>query len=174
MNRRKFIIKSNSYVFSAWAAWGAAALFAAAPDAEANLLPFTADSLAALRKAHAGKPFVLSFWATHCEPCRDEMAVWRAVKEKHPSLAIALVSTDAPKDAPVITSFFAKYPPGPVQKWVFADAFAERVRYSVDKSWRGELPKTYFFNAAHKPEVKSGKVEFAWVEAWLAGKAANK
>ncbi len=101
------------------------------------------------------------------------MAEWNALKRNHPSLPIVLVSTDAPADRGLIDTFFAKYPPGPVQKWVFADAFTERVRYAVDKSWRGELPKSYFFDAAHRPEVKSGKVERAWIEAWLARQFAR-
>lgn len=131
------------------------------------LQPFDGTSLTSLKKTHAGKPFVLSFWALHCEPCRDEMAEWRAVKAKHPALAIELVSTDTTRDASVIDAFFAKYPPGAVRRWVFADPMSERVRYSVDKAWRGELPKTWFFDAAHKAEVKSGKVERAWVDNWL-------
>ena len=164
MNRRNYCLKSISYILSAMAA---PRLWAATTQPAAHLVPFTAQSLDTLRKTHAGQPFVLSFWALHCEPCRDEMAEWRAVKAKFPALPIALVSTDAPKDAAMIDAFFAKYPPGPVQTWVFADAFTERVRYAVDKSWRGELPKTYFFDAAHKPEVKSGKIDRAWVEAWF-------
>ena len=162
-SRRNFLIKSYSYVL-----FGVPALpaFGAAAAAEA-LLPFDANSLASLRKAHAGKPFVLAFWSVYCEPCRDEMAEWDAVKRKHPSLPIALVSTDAPADRALIDDFLKKYPPGAVQKWVFADAFSERVRYAVDKAWRGELPKSYFFDAAHRAEVKSGKVDRVWIEAWL-------
>ncbi len=166
--RRKFLIKSYSYVllgFSAWNACGATAAQA--------LLPFDANSLAALRKAHAGKPFVLAFWSVYCEPCRDEMAEWDAIKRKHPSLPIVLVSTDTPADRDLIAGFFKKYPPGAVQKWMFADDFSERVRYSVDKSWRGELPKSYFFDAAHRVEVKSGKVDRVWIAAWLAKTAAQ-
>lgn len=173
MSRRKFIIKSSSYISIALPAWGAARALFAAPASEGTLLPFTAQSLAAIRQTHAGKPFVLSFWALHCEPCRDEMAVWRAVKQEHPALPIVLVCTDAPKDAATIAAFFAKYPPGPVEKWVFADAFTERVRYAVDKSWRGELPKTYFFDAVHQAEVRSGKVDSAWVQKWISRNAVN-
>lgn len=163
MNRREFLIKSNIYVLMAGSAWRA---FAAAPAATA-LLPFDANTLSTLRKTHAGKPFVLAFWSVYCEPCRDEMAEWDAVKRKHPELPIELVSTDAPADRARIDAFFAKYPPGPVQKWIFSDTFSERVRYAVDKSWRGELPKSYFFDATHKPTIKSGKVDRVWIEAWL-------
>jgi thiol-disulfide isomerase/thioredoxin len=162
--RRKLLIKSYGYVIFGWPLLHTVGKAAAAEA----LLPFDANSLAALRKAHAGKPFVLAFWSVYCEPCRDEMAEWDAVKRKHPTLPIALVSTDAPSDRALIDDFFKKYPPGPVQKWLFADAFSERVRYSIDKSWRGELPKSYFFDAAHRAEVKSGKVDRVWIEAWLA------
>jgi thiol-disulfide isomerase/thioredoxin len=139
----------------------------------ATLLPFDASTLTALRKTHAGKPFVLAFWSVYCEPCRDEMAEWDAVKRKYPSLPIELVSTDAPADRALIDAFFAKYPPGPVQKWQFSDTFTERVRYSVDKSWRGELPKSYFYDAAHKPQIKSGKVDRAWIGAWMENQPAR-
>lgn len=165
MNRRKFIIKTNVYALFALAA--SPAWSAQAPAGE--LLPFDAGTLAALRRTYAGKPFVLAFWSLHCEPCREEMAEWNAVKRKFPSLPIVLVSTDTLADRALIEKFFAKYPPGPVQKRVFADAFSERVRYAVDKSWRGELPRSYFFDAAHKAEVKSGRVERAWIAAWASG-----
>lgn len=169
MNRRNFLIKTNTYILLSGWAWRA---YAAAPAAGA-LLPFDAGTLTALRKTHAGKPFVLAFWSVYCEPCRDEMAEWDAVKRKYSSLPIELVCTDTTADRALIDAFFAKYPPGPVQKWLFADAFTERVRYAVDKSWRGELPRSYFYDAAHKPLAKSGKVDRAWIEAWLQKPSAH-
>jgi thiol-disulfide isomerase/thioredoxin len=172
MMRRNFLIKSYSYILLTMPALHACGVYGATTPA-VELLPFDAGSLATLRKTHSGKPFVLAFWSVYCEPCRDEMAEWNAVKRKHPSLPIVLVSTDAPTDRALIEDFLKKYPPGPVQKWVFADAFSERVRYSVDKSWRGELPKSYFFDSTHRTEVKSGKVDRAWIEAWLARQAAR-
>ena len=57
--------------------------------------------------------------------------------------------------------------PGPVQHWMFADEFSERVRYSVDKSWRGEMPRTYFFDAAHDAAAHSGLLDRRMVEQWF-------
>ncbi len=185
MSRRNFILKTLGYILAPLAALRVQGAQGAqdshgthpvpgakralgVPSHAAELLPFDANSLASLRKTHAGRPFVLAFWSLHCEPCRDEMAEWNAVKRRHPSLPVILVSTDTPSDGRMIETFFAKYPPGAVQKWVFADAFTERVRYAVDKSWRGELPKSYFFDAAHKIEAKSGRVNRTWIEAWAA------
>ena len=162
MNRREFSVKTISYVLSA----SVPVLVLAAQTPHSSLLPFNANSLAALKKAHVGKPFVLAFWSVYCEPCRDEMPEWNAVKHAHAALPIVLVSTDTPADRVLIDAFLLKYPPGPVQRHVFSDAMSERVRYAVDKSWRGELPKTYFFDAMHRVEIKSGRVDRAWISAW--------
>ena len=159
---RQASIKTISYALCA----SVPALARAAQTPNSSLLPFDANSLAALKKAHAGKPFVLAFWSVYCERCRDEMLEWNAVKRAHTALPIALVSTDTPADRALIDAFLLKYPPGPVQRHVFTDAMSERVRYAVDKSWRGELPKTYFFDTAHRVEVKSGRVDRAWISAW--------
>lgn len=140
---------------------------AGAASPASTLRPFDANSMTAIRKVHAGKPFVLAFWSLYCEPCRDEMAVWNALRRKHPALPVLLVSTDAIAERAAIDEFFARYDAGAVERWIFADTFTERVRYAVDKRWRGELPRSYFFDAAHNAEIKSGRVDQAWVEDWL-------
>ena len=85
-------------------------LCASWPVMAQTLLPFDANTLAAIKQANAGKPFVLSFWALHCEPCRDEMGEWRAIKDKHPALPVVLVSTDSPRDAAVIAAAIDRAP----------------------------------------------------------------
>ena len=132
-----------------------------------TIRPFDADSMAAIRAQYPGKPFVLAFWSTGCEPCRKEMALWRGLKLRYPQLPILLVSADAPGEEAAVRAFLMRYNPGPVQHWMFADEFAERVRYSVDKSWRGEMPRTYFFDAAHAAEPHSGLLDRRAVEQWF-------
>jgi thiol-disulfide isomerase/thioredoxin len=133
-----------------------------------DMRPFRAESMDAIRKGQAGKPFVLSFWSVTCEPCRAEMAVWRAVKKAHPQLRIVLVSTDGIGERALAAKFLARYDPGPVELWGFDDEFVERVRYAVDPKWRGELPRSYLYDAAHTPEAHSGVVDEKTVKAWIA------
>jgi hypothetical protein len=64
--------------------------------------------------------------------------------------------------------FLAQYDPGPVEVWAFADEFSERVRFAVDRTWRGELPRAYFFDATGRSEGHSGFVDNRWVENWIA------
>jgi thiol-disulfide isomerase/thioredoxin len=149
---------------------GLAGLLAAAAAAAAahELRPFRAETVEAVRQAQAGKPFVLAFWSIYCEPCREEMADWRALRRRYPDLRIVLVSTDPPNERAAVTAFLARYDPGRVETWMFDDEFVERIRYAVDRTWRGELPRTYLFDAAHRAEARSGRLDRQWVEGWLA------
>lgn len=146
----------------------------ALPCAAADFRAFDASSPAMIRAEQAGKPFVLAFWSVTCEPCRDEMPLWKAMRKKYPRLPIVLVAADPPADHAAATRFLKQYDPGSVQRWAFADDFAERVRYSVDKGWRGELPRTYFYDARHRGEARSGVLDKGEVEAWFAGHAAAR
>ena len=154
--------------FCKWALGLFALLLAASAAADhVQIRPFDASSMAALRAQYAGKPFVLAFWSTTCEPCRKEMTLWRGLKLRYPQMPIVLVSADGPADQAAVTAFLMRYNPGPVQHWMFADEFSERVRYSVDKSWRGEMPRTYFFDATHDAAAHSGLLDRRMVEQWF-------
>ena len=43
-----------------------------------------------------------------------------------------------------------------VENWVFADANSQKLRFEIDPSWYGELPRTYFFDSAHNRNGNSG------------------
>jgi thiol-disulfide isomerase/thioredoxin len=158
-----------------WSPWLALALLLAAGGAfPAELRPFDSGSMAAIRAAQAGKPFVLAFWSVHCPPCREELAHWGAWSRRHPGVHILLVATDDPGERELAAAALARHDLDRVETWAFADAYAERLRWSVDPKWRGELPRTYFYDAGHRAEARSGRVDTAWVEAWLAKQGAGR
>jgi len=132
-----------------------------------DVRPFDATSLAAIKTAHAGRPFVLAFWSISCAPCLEDMADWRALRQRYPRVPILLVNTDTPAEVKRVAVALARYPPGNVEKWAFADEFTERVRYSIDRSWRGELPRTYFFDATHGVEVVTGRLDRKQADQWF-------
>ena len=146
-----------------------AAVALASASAHAALEPFTAKSLAAIRAQNAGRPFVLALWSLHCEPCRHEMAQWGPLAKRHPDVRIVLVSTDTAGDRARVEKFLAQHDLAGVQSYAFADAFEERVRFSIDRGWRGELPRTYLFDARHKPQARSGPADVTWIERWIEG-----
>jgi thiol-disulfide isomerase/thioredoxin len=145
---------------------------AGADAAPSSMRAFDAKSLDAILKANAGKPFVLAFWSIHCAPCIEDMGDWRALKQEYPAVPIVLVTTDPPAQHAAATRMLAKYRPGPVETWGFSDDFGERVRFAVDRTWRGELPRTYFFDAAHHAQIVSGRIDPAWTRDWFAQQAS--
>jgi thiol-disulfide isomerase/thioredoxin len=146
-----------------------AALFGLASATQgAELRPFDAASVAAIRATHAGRPYVLAFWSIHCAPCLEDMGAWRALMTKHPQVPIILVTTDPQSDRRRVAQVLAEYKLEHVENWAFADEFEERVRFAVDRTWRGELPRTYFHDAAHRSEVKSGRVDVRWADDWFS------
>jgi thiol-disulfide isomerase/thioredoxin len=150
---------------------GAMALLATATAVAAQVRPFDANSMSTIRAEHPGKPFVLAFWSLYCQPCREEMGVWGELQRKHPQVAIILVATDPAEDRVAVAELLRQHKLGKVETWIFADGFEERVRYALDPAWRGELPRTYLFDAGHRAEGRSGRVDAKWMSEWLAAQS---
>jgi thiol-disulfide isomerase/thioredoxin len=139
-------------------------------DASATHEPraFGPASLDAIRHAYKGRPFVLSLWSVHCEPCRHEMPMWNALQKKYPGVRVVLVAADNPGELDRIQRFLERHDPGPVESWRYADDFEERIRFAIDPKWRGELPRTYFFDADHQAVARTGVPDAQWTEKWFA------
>jgi thiol-disulfide isomerase/thioredoxin len=131
-----------------------------------ELRVFGAKSLAEIKQAHAGRPFMLGFWSVTCEPCREEMMVVTELHKKYPEIPIILVAADPPNARAQVRRFLNNYALGRIQTWQFGDDSPERLRYSVDKAWAGELPRSYLFNARHEVTAHSGVVELKELLAW--------
>jgi peroxiredoxin len=72
---------------------------AAAPDFELESLDGETIRLSQFK----GKPVLLSFGATWCPPCREEVPIVQAAHENHPELIVLLV--DADESAGVVQPF---------------------------------------------------------------------
>jgi len=80
----------------------------AAPDVEAKLL----DGATKVRVAdNSGKVTIINFWATWCEPCREEMPAIDAYYKKHRAsgLEVLAISLDDANDAAAVRKFAQKY-----------------------------------------------------------------
>jgi thiol-disulfide isomerase/thioredoxin len=149
-----------------------AAWIPVAPLAAAELRPFVAASMAEIRAAHAGRPFVLALWSIDCAHCPAELAQLGSLQRKHPQLEIVLVSTDTPDDAQALSATLARHGLGSAEAWVYADAFGERLRYAIDPRWGGELPRTYLFGRDRSVRGVSGRLPDGELERWVAVQTA--
>ncbi|RFC37877.1 MAG: Thiol-disulfide isomerase or thioredoxin [Candidatus Nitrotoga sp. SPKER] len=128
---------------------------------------FVRGSYPEIISARAGKPFIVSLWSLDCTYCLDDMVLFGKLSKKYPDLDLILISTDTPEQIKEIARTLQKYPLKKAESWVFADNFAERLRYEVDTQWYGELPRTYFYDARGHVLGISGKLDYAKIEQWI-------
>ena len=129
--------------------------------------PFVRGSQQAIMASHQGKPFILALWSLDCIHCRDDLGLLGKLQARHGKLEVVLVATDTPARQDEIKSALKHYRLQRAESWVFADAFAERLRYEIDPQWYGELPRTYFFDAAGHSTAVSGKIDRGQTERWI-------
>jgi hypothetical protein len=137
-----------------------------------ELKPFVAGSVAQIRAAHAGRPFVLALWSLDCVHCGEELPRLAELTRRHPGLDLVLISTDTPAEAAALSATLARHSLAHAEAWVFADPFTEALRYELDPHWGGELPRSYFFDRRHVPEAHSGVLSAAQLERAITRIAA--
>lgn len=132
------------------------ALSAAMPSLADNIQDFDAQSFAHIKEQFAGQPFVVSLWSIDCAPCRVELKMLGELKRQDPAFPLVVISTDPIENREEAADILDSYQLKDVKSWMFADAFVERLRFSVDPQWHGELPRSYFYKADHQFESHSG------------------
>lgn len=155
MKRRAVIL----FLLLAWAA-----LCQAAP---VEPRPFVQGSMKEVARSHAGKPFILAFWSLSCVHCKANLELFGKLLQQHPQLPLVLVSTDSPEESAAIMATLEKYSLEKLQTWVFADRFVERLYFEIDRRWRGELPRTYLYEATHQARALTGKLDEAETSRWV-------
>ncbi|MFZ3217371.1 MAG: TlpA disulfide reductase family protein [Candidatus Acidiferrales bacterium] len=96
---------------------------------------------------YQGKPLVVNFWATWCEPCRDEypMIVELAKQFKPQGVSVVGVDMDDQSDMNLVRRFIARtQPPFPNYRQkpgIDLDAFYD----GVNPEWKGTMPQTIFY-----------------------------
>jgi len=96
---------------------------------------------------YRGKALVVNFWATWCEPCRDEypMIVELAKEFKPQGVSVVGVDMDDESDMNLVRRFIARtQPPFPNYRQkpgIDLDAFYD----GVNPEWKGTMPQTIFY-----------------------------
>lgn len=135
---------------------------------ETVIRPFVKGTFKEIREAHSGTPFILSFWSETCGYCLEELALFGELLTESSKVTLVIVATDPFLDEETVNRVLSDSKLDLNQAWVFADQFAEKLYFDIDRRWRGELPRTYFFDAKDNVLVHSGVVKKEELEAWLA------
>jgi thiol-disulfide isomerase/thioredoxin len=97
---------------------------------------------------HRGKPLLVTFWATWCEPCRDEFPIINQLARDYASKGLTVLGIDMDDDSAVnlIQHFLERNKPifPSVRKRMgHEDAFVR----GVDPQWKDEMPANFFYAA---------------------------
>ena len=129
---------------------------------------FVSGSMAEILASQGDAPMIVSLWSIDCPPCYKELAIWRELSTRLPQLKLVLVSTDELEAQAEVVEVLQQKGVGQLESWQFADAHTQRLRYEIDKTWYGELPRSYFYSPSGQVEAVSGLVEQSKIEQWLA------
>jgi len=99
-----------------------------------------------LLQQYKGKPLLVTFWATWCEPCRDEYPMLNDLAKQYApqGLKVVGVSLDQDGDLILMRRFLARYKPifpNYRKKKGEEDAFVQ----AVLPGWNGSLPASVFY-----------------------------
>ena len=110
--------------------------------------PLNTDELKSLLAKEKTKPLLVNFWATWCDPCRDEFPdLVKIDSEYRPkSLDFVTVSLDEATEIKTeVPKFLAKMK-ATMPAYLLTASDPEPAINAVDPQWQGDLPATFLYN----------------------------
>jgi thiol-disulfide isomerase/thioredoxin len=125
----------------------AAAAVMAAPQSKAPGDPqlIDAQGYQKLLSQYRGKPVLMTFWATWCEPCRDEYPMLNELAKQYAPTGLKVVGVNFDQDGDIILMrrFITRYKP------IFPNyrktGGESEFQQAVLPEWNGALPASFFY-----------------------------
>ncbi|HEX2530752.1 MAG TPA: hypothetical protein VHK70_04695 [Burkholderiaceae bacterium] len=146
------------------------ALLPLATPAAPALQAFEPDSLTPLIASQQGRPFVLIVWSLDCTYCQVSLKTLAEMQRAHRTLRVVTLSTDPLEHEEAAAQVKQRLASlglrGPA--WAFGAAPPEQLHYAIDPRWRGEKPRSYWFDAHGGKTAYSGLITRERIEQFLA------
>lgn len=130
--------------------------------------PINTDALKTLLTQQRQQPLLVNFWATFCDPCRDEFPdLVKIDKDFRPkSLEFVTVSLDDLTDIKTSVPEFLSSMKATMPAYLLDASDPEPAINLVDPKWRGDLPATFLYNEKGEVVYKHiGRVDVAALRA---------
>jgi hypothetical protein len=144
-----------------------AALLASFAAAEPAIKPFEPDSFAQIVAGARGKPQVVMVWSLDCSYCEPSFEALAQAQRR--GLKVVTIATDPVDDEEATNLIRRKLAKSGLhaETWAFGPAPAEQLRHSIDPRWRGEMPRSYWFDGKGQVRAYSGLITAERVTSML-------
>src|ERR1044071_8181543 len=135
------------------------------------------DALKGLITKERGGPLLVNFWATFCDPCRDEFPdLVKIDKDYRPhSLEFVTVSLDDFSEIKTSVPLFLDSMKATMPAYLLNVSDPEPAINLIDKRWQGDLPATFLFNEKGEVVYKHiGRVNTAELRAAIEKVVSKK
>jgi thiol-disulfide isomerase/thioredoxin len=107
------------------------------------------DELRSLLKREGARPLLVNFWATWCDPCRDEFPDLVKIDEQYRSKGLDFIAVSLDDFADIKTQVpkFLQEVHGSMLVYLLNVPDPEPAINLVDPQWGGALPATFLYNA---------------------------
>lgn len=133
-----------------------------------EIRPFTKASFKQIQQEHKNKPYIIAFWSETCDFCMKELVLFGRLMKIYPAVSLISITTNPYLEEETVNKILSTSHIENAEKWIFSDDFVERLYFSVNPRWRGELPLTYFFDKNNKMLKYLGVIKEKELISWLA------
>lgn len=147
-------------------AYAAGAGAGAGASVAGGLRSFEPQSVEQIAARHKGKPFVVLVWSMDCEFCQHSLDVLSKARAANPGFDIVTITTDPLSDG-ALSQMVRQRLSGIdllADAWSFGSMAPERLRHAIDPRWRGEKPRSYWYDAQGQRVAYSGVITPAVIE----------
>lgn len=134
------------------------AMLTASVAGAAEVKSFGPDSFAQIAAGAHGKPQVVMVWSLDCSYCAPSFEALAQAQRR--GLKVVTIATDPVDDDEAMTLVLQKLAKSGLhaEAWAFGTAPAEQLRHAIDPKWRGEMPRSYWFDGKGRVQAYSGLI----------------
>lgn len=132
------------------------------------LQAFSTDILLKQQQENKGKRWLILLWSVDCPPCYKELALVSELRKQYDLLPIIIINTDDNDEvSKERINVIKQFKLDDLLNLYFIDGQGAYNRYSIDPSWHGELPRSYFIDEQGKARGRSGLINKELLLTWL-------
>jgi thiol-disulfide isomerase/thioredoxin len=132
-----------------------------------EFMPFEINTKNVIEKKYLNQPLIISFWSIDCPYCIDDLKKLGKALSKNKNVKLITVCVHGKESAKKAERILNLAHLPEHERYQYAEVDEDKLRYSIDPTWYGELPRTYFYDTAHQVTPLSGKISNSFLDAWL-------